>query len=162
MDIYGIGNAIEHGVKQYIIGSRATGKTVRMMAMLKTGDTVVCPTSASTRRLECQLNRTALGVAVQCVREGVELDRSSLNKKGRTILSHEFIESYYLNSLRQATVNLKHLEIIWNTDTSSMSAKEIQLQRHEHSSELRFSIHPVQSDTDAILAAIHLNRELIK
>ena len=95
-DIFGIGPALEAALNIYFSCARGTGRTTRLVGLVKSGDRVIFANSQEARRLEVQYRGKGLDVKIAVVdpaRPDAIFEMRPV--EGRTWFDHTWIEQFY-------------------------------------------------------------------
>ncbi|UYV20931.1 hypothetical protein K1Y77_17070 (plasmid) [Halomonas qaidamensis] len=112
MDIFGISDAVCASADSYFKESHATGRTARMLELLKPGDRVVCHSWEDHRQMHKVLARLNLKDVLPVL---VPVDKSHHivtgwpAARGVTYFTHEWLEAYWLHEMGRIKKDLQQL-----------------------------------------------------
>jgi len=106
-DPWGVGEAIQHGMRMYSHGKRATGRSTLLLNSVKDGDTIVFAFRAEAqrmRRLLLEAEKSAVNIIVHDPNQGLHYAADFIleryNRKGQIYFDHTWFEALYLYEMQ--------------------------------------------------------------
>ena len=113
-DPFGIGRALQHGLRMFMHASRRSGRTTDMLNMIREDDVVVTAMRQEAQRLKGLVNRRGFNnVDVICVEPlglGRVYERLVSGRPRRVLFDHLFFETYYSYMMDQAFEDISHFK----------------------------------------------------
>ena len=113
-DPFGIGRALQHGLRMFMHTTRRSGRTTDMLNMVREDDVVVTSMRQEAHRLQNLVNRRGFkNVDVVCVEPrglGAVYERLAARRPRRVIFDHLFFETYYSYMVDQAFEDLSRFK----------------------------------------------------
>lgn len=113
-DPYGIGKALEHGMRMFMHGKRGTGRTDYMLDTVQEGDVIVTCLYTEAQRLEYEVRKRGFkDVRVMLVIRPTlaeAYERICGIGPRRVVFDHLFLESYYSQSIDSAIYYLSKMK----------------------------------------------------
>ena len=95
-DQYGVGNALRAFHHSMVMASRGTGRTTRMLEMVKDGDRIVLTQQNRRREIEHLLKAMGKDVTIIAVHpRNIDQIFNGPQPKGYTHFDHEWVDEYY-------------------------------------------------------------------
>ncbi|RDL44669.1 hypothetical protein DN730_09800 [Marinomonas piezotolerans] len=115
MDIYGIGSALRGMFGVVSEGARRSGRTSRMLDLVRSGDVILCLSTREAEGLRKELKRREISdvrvIDKKAFYEGA--GRANARRDiGRVHFTHEFVEDHYHYALHRADESLRDIELI--------------------------------------------------
>jgi len=111
MDHFGIGAAVEGSAQIYFRSARQTGRTTQLIQSLQDGDRVVVHSHKQAQWLTRRAKELGKDIdVIACPIERPEKVFEQSTSKGRTIFDHDWVEQYYMRSIKIAQEQLNYYE----------------------------------------------------
>ena len=137
MDHFGIGKAMECMALTYSQTARGTGRTTSLIESLKSGDRVICATQREANLMDLLCRERNLVVTFVVINPSdSHIQERALRyygtSKGRTLFDHNWIEQFYLASIRRCGEVISHVQ----RETSGYGAAHSETKREAEESEM--------------------------
>lgn len=115
MDIYGIGGALRGMFGVLSSGARSTGRTSRMLDLVRSGDVILCLCISEAETMRKALRKRAID-NVRVIDKNAFYEGAGRAAAGRDVgrvhFTHEFVEDHYQVALHRADESLRDIELI--------------------------------------------------
>ncbi|MBJ7550763.1 hypothetical protein [Marinomonas ostreistagni] len=115
MDIYGIGGALRGMFSVMSNGARRSGRTSRMLDLVRSGDVILCLGCGEAESLRKDLKKRDIS-DVRVITKDQFYGRAgggyASRDIGRVHFTHEFVEDYYHCVLHRADESLRDIELL--------------------------------------------------
>lgn len=114
VDIYGFGGSLRGIFGGVLVGARRSGRTSRMLDLIRTGDVVICLEEKEVTATQRALKKRGIpDVRVLTIKQFNERrGGASSPTNGRVHFTHEFVEQHYQTALDRADDSLHAIELI--------------------------------------------------
>lgn len=124
-DIYGIGAALQMAAEIHRHASRRTGRTERLIACVKAGDTIVVPSQVVQRSVEHKLRafrgaKHGVIVRIAAARDPYRLCELRGTAGCRTWFDHTWVEEFLKHSIEGAVAHLENVDAAINLDADTV------------------------------------------
>ena len=111
-DIYGMANALKAYLSHLDECSRGTGRTTKMLEMVKDGDLIVCHSAQEAARVKRRCQRQGKEVRTVFGGRGKVFDRVSMFGVEGVHFDHEWVRQNLLDGLYEAEGFIKNMELL--------------------------------------------------
>ena len=133
MDIYGIGGALRGMFGVMSNGARRSGRTSRMLDLVRSGDVILCLSLNEADSLRKDLKKREIA-DVRVITKDQFYNRAgegyASRDIGRVHFTHEFVEDHYHCVLHRADEDLRDIELMLSRRPAVPTPPPVRMQRY--------------------------------